>query len=1148
MIFGRIACLCCIFFQAKGYNIISTACSGGFGHVYQVESRVDSPGGIPYAIKVLLKAPIVAARLTSRTINEITQHYTVSALKCPFILPLITAFESNTAIFMIMPWAPYGDLYQYLRHHGRQPITWCQQVAFQLATALAAAHTQGIMHRDLKLSNILLLDHGQHEDHTSPVHIALADWGLAAEVHSGQEHRTLCGTTQYMSPEVSQRQPHGCAADMWSLGCIIYSMLFGRSPLLHASSSSGTPSRSGGHGAAGKPVFSPKFNACLAAVPADCAKLIKALLATDPMKRPTAAAILRKGWLSKAAPAGSQAGPAGSGDSKNWLHGTPLPGQPESELQVHPSTGGTRDEAGTGEAVVPPVAPAAPAVAQPWSASEPAWRPRAGAGSHAAQPSGAKRGARVAGRKSPRSRPARPPPSFSSMPRCETPSLLLAETSSIATSHARAPGPSKPARRPGRRAQPRRAPPSLVQPADEVAKRPVSPVQRNATRVLTRRSAQPSTGDARAAEARGAAELMRSLPGRDRIDAHATSEQVHRRFMAASAKLAAQSVALPSETAGHSAAAVVAASSAGHAGASITGSMIGTDASTLNTTLSSGHASGTPLPTLCTAGLPSSRISSSSITCTVLPSGVITAATPSPMKWLRRLARRHLGVFHSSSAAANAPLPSNVDVSQVQQAELSVPRWPPADSDTVTAMEPVIQLRLTLQSGLEWAGVCLLSALPSPCHKMYKYIARVVAASSARQAMCMLTHDVMPVVVMANLPLPDVAAMLRIHLAAAQASSLFDALRHTCTVDAAASAVVHSDRRWAAAVESAPQGIRAWAPIVHGLITGSVRRPSQRVAVGAWGVRYAMSAQRALVSHPALVAVACTALGIDLPAGQEGYEDDMVLLALGQADSTVAGEANAHGGVRMAAPWAAWAGSVKDAYAALHAAQAPVWMPVPAARMHSVAAVSVLQTQLWRALEAAKSARKIAMSSPAAQLPIQSALQASVDTSALVDTTLRGVHKECVAAMDAWRAHLGQFAEVPLSGPGVAVAHSAQPAASPIVPHGRDETPRVQAPPIPSAAPARQPSHATAGGSPAPLSSPTKPGELPVVVKIEKLSDNMLEATFRGGDVLHIPHHGRSVVWRGQLYEVSSLPSSVVPAIKAVRQALAARRRHDSST
>lgn len=1114
---------------------------------------------------MILKAPILAAGLTTRAINEVTQHHTVSTLQCPFILPLITAFESATAIFMIMPWAPYGDLYQYLRQHGRQPIAWCQTVAYQLATALAAAHTQGIMHRDLKLSNILLLDHGQHEDFTSPVHVALADWGLAAEVHSGQEHRTLCGTTQYMSPEVSQRQPHGCAADMWSLGCIIYSMLFGRSPLVHAGSSSGTPSRSG-QGSASKPVFSPKFSACLAAVPADCAKLIKALLATDPMKRPTAAAILRHGWLSKATPAGSEAGHAGSrrgsDDGKNWLRGTPLPGQPDSELQVHPSTGGTRDETELGEAVVPPVAPAATAAAQPATASEPEWRPRAGAGSRPAQPGGAKRGKRMAGRKSPRSTPARPPPSFSSMPRCETPSLLLAETSSIATSHARAPGPSKPARRSARRAQPRRAPPSLVQPADEVAKRPISPVQRSTTRVLTRRSAQPSTGDARAAEARGAAELMRSLPGRDRIDAHATSEQVHRRFMAASAKLAAESAALPSETAEHSAAAVVAASSSRYAEASITGSMIGTDASTLNTTLSSGHAAGTPLPTLCTAGLPSSRISSSSITCTVLPSGVITAATTSPMKWLRRLARRHLGVFHSSSAAANAPLPSNVDVSQVRQAELSVPRWPPADSDAVTAMEPVIQLRLTLQSGLEWVGVCLLSALPSPCHKMYKYIARVVAASSARQAMCMLTHDVMPVVVMANLPLPDVAAMLRIHLAAAQASSLFDALRHTCSVDAAASAVVHSDRRWAAAMESAPQGIRAWAPIVRGLVTGSVRRPSQGVAVGAWGVRYAMSAQRALVSHPALVAVACTALGIGLPAGQEGYEDDMVLLALGQ-DSTGAGDTSAHGGVRMAAPWAAWAGSVKDAYAALHAAQAPVWMPVPAARMHSVAAVSVLQTQLWRALEAAKSARKIAMSSPAAQLPIQSALQAAVDTSALVDTTLRGVHKECVAAMDAWRAHLGRFAAAPLPagpGSGVAVAHSAQPAASSIVPHGRDETPRVQVPPVPSVAPARQPpashqqrpsaapSHATTDGSPARPRPPSEPVELPVVVKIEKLSDNMLEATFRGGDVLHIPHHGRSVVWRGQLYEVSSLPSSVVPAIKAVRQALAARRRHVSST
>ena len=78
------------------------------------------------------------------------------------------------------------------------------------------------MHRDLKLSNILL---------TSDYKVKIIDFGLAVQLaHAEEERETLCGTPNYISPEVIQNRPYGLQTDLWSLGCILYAMLTGTPP------------------------------------------------------------------------------------------------------------------------------------------------------------------------------------------------------------------------------------------------------------------------------------------------------------------------------------------------------------------------------------------------------------------------------------------------------------------------------------------------------------------------------------------------------------------------------------------------------------------------------------------------------------------------------------------------------------------------------------------------------------------------------------------------------------------------------------------------------------------------------------------------------------------------------------------------------
>ena len=92
-----------------------------------------------------------------------------------------------------------------------------------IASGLCYMQERGIMHRDLKLANILISD-----DCTQ---IKIIDFGLAVQLSSLEEERqTLCGTPNYISPEVILNTSYGLSTDLWSLGCILYALLTGTPP------------------------------------------------------------------------------------------------------------------------------------------------------------------------------------------------------------------------------------------------------------------------------------------------------------------------------------------------------------------------------------------------------------------------------------------------------------------------------------------------------------------------------------------------------------------------------------------------------------------------------------------------------------------------------------------------------------------------------------------------------------------------------------------------------------------------------------------------------------------------------------------------------------------------------------------------------
>ncbi|KAK2494119.1 hypothetical protein MC885_003182 [Smutsia gigantea] len=170
----------------KDFKVGNLLGKGSFAGVYRAESIHT---GLEVAIKMIDKKAMYKAGMVQRVQNEVKIH---CQLKHPSILECI--FYLLTA-----------------RHFMHQ-----------ITTGMLYLHSHGILHRDLTLSNLLL---------TRNMNIKIADFGLAAQLKMPHEkHYTLCGTPNYISPEIATRSAHGLESDVWSLGCMFYTLLIGRPP------------------------------------------------------------------------------------------------------------------------------------------------------------------------------------------------------------------------------------------------------------------------------------------------------------------------------------------------------------------------------------------------------------------------------------------------------------------------------------------------------------------------------------------------------------------------------------------------------------------------------------------------------------------------------------------------------------------------------------------------------------------------------------------------------------------------------------------------------------------------------------------------------------------------------------------------------
>ncbi|UJR22513.1 hypothetical protein I4U23_025563 [Adineta vaga] len=167
--------------------------------------------------------PIPSSRSTSmldRLNAEITIHHQV---KHPNIVELLNCFCDDKYVYLILELCSNGDLEHYLQEKKTLSEHETRNICKQVVEGMVYLHSHGIIHRDIKLSNLLLTD---------TFDVKIADFGLAKKLPLTREqtNETMCGTPNYISPEIASRHPHSFATDVWSLGILIVTLLIGRPP------------------------------------------------------------------------------------------------------------------------------------------------------------------------------------------------------------------------------------------------------------------------------------------------------------------------------------------------------------------------------------------------------------------------------------------------------------------------------------------------------------------------------------------------------------------------------------------------------------------------------------------------------------------------------------------------------------------------------------------------------------------------------------------------------------------------------------------------------------------------------------------------------------------------------------------------------
>ena len=195
------------------YEMGETLGTGSFGRVKIAKNKKT---GEYIAMKIMKKSEILKSKQADHISNEIK---ILSMMEHPFIIKFGGFTQDERNLYLDLELINGGELFTYLRGVGRFPVEQARFYICQIILIFDYLHGKNIIYRDLKPENILIHKSG---------YLKLTDFGFAKVVES--RTYTLCGTPEYLAPEIILNKGHGKPVDWWTTGILLYEMIAGIDP------------------------------------------------------------------------------------------------------------------------------------------------------------------------------------------------------------------------------------------------------------------------------------------------------------------------------------------------------------------------------------------------------------------------------------------------------------------------------------------------------------------------------------------------------------------------------------------------------------------------------------------------------------------------------------------------------------------------------------------------------------------------------------------------------------------------------------------------------------------------------------------------------------------------------------------------------
>jgi len=197
------------------FQMVRTLGVGSFGRVKYAKWSKD---GNMYAVKFMKKHDIIKLKQVDHINGE---RNLMAKIQHMYVVSMIGSFKDDRFVYIVMEVITGGELFTHLRRARKFTDEQSKFYSAQTGAAFEFCHSKNIIHRDLKPENLLMSGDGYSK---------LTDFGFAKVVEPGSRTYTLCGTPEYIAPEVLLNKGHGKPVDWWTLGILTYEMIVGQPP------------------------------------------------------------------------------------------------------------------------------------------------------------------------------------------------------------------------------------------------------------------------------------------------------------------------------------------------------------------------------------------------------------------------------------------------------------------------------------------------------------------------------------------------------------------------------------------------------------------------------------------------------------------------------------------------------------------------------------------------------------------------------------------------------------------------------------------------------------------------------------------------------------------------------------------------------